>query len=104
MMNCRRLVFGGLVTLCAFMLMGSPADAQEGTLKKIKETGVLTLGHRGRPALQAPFNHPADVAVSPAGEIYVADGYGNASVHRFSADGRHLGSWGAPGSGSGASS
>jgi len=46
MMNCRRLVFGGLVTLCAFMLMGSPADAQEGTLKKIKETGVITLGHR----------------------------------------------------------
>jgi peptidylglycine monooxygenase len=60
---------------------------------------VLTLGHRGRPALQAPFNHPADVAVSPAGEIYVADGYGNSSVHRFSAEGRHLGSWGAPGAG-----
>jgi DNA-binding beta-propeller fold protein YncE len=60
---------------------------------------VLTLGHRGRPALQAPFNHPADVAVSPSGEIYVADGYGNSSVHRFSAEGRHLGSWGAPGAG-----
>jgi peptidylglycine monooxygenase len=60
---------------------------------------VLTLGHRGRPALQAPFNHPADVAVSPAGEIYVADGYGNSSVHRFSADGRHLSSWGTPGAG-----
>ena len=62
---------------------------------------VLALGHRGRPALQAPFNHPADVAVSPDGEIYVADGYGNSSVHRFSAEGRHLGSWGAPGSGHG---
>ena len=60
---------------------------------------VLALGQRGRPSLQAPFNHPADVAVSPAGEIYVADGYGNSSVHRFSADGRHLGSWGTPGSG-----
>jgi len=46
MMNGRRLVSAGLVTLCAFMLMGSPADAQEGTLKKIKETGVITLGHR----------------------------------------------------------
>ena len=33
---------------------------------------VLTLGRRGRPSLQAPFNHPADVAVSPVGEIYVA--------------------------------
>jgi peptidylglycine monooxygenase len=62
---------------------------------------VLALGHRGRPALHAPFNHPADVAVSASGEIYVADGYGNASVHRFSADGRHLGSWGGPGAGAG---
>jgi DNA-binding beta-propeller fold protein YncE len=58
---------------------------------------VLVLGQRGRPALQAPFNHPADVAVSASGEIYVADGYGNSAVHRFSREGRHLGSWGAPG-------
>lgn len=62
---------------------------------------VLTLGHRGRPALQAPFNHPADVAVAPNGEIYVADGYGNSAIHRFSAEGKHLESWGAPGAGRG---
>jgi DNA-binding beta-propeller fold protein YncE len=62
---------------------------------------LLVLGHRGRPALQAPFNHPADVAVSPSGEIYVADGYGNSSVHRFSPEGRHLASWGAAGAGPG---
>jgi DNA-binding beta-propeller fold protein YncE len=62
---------------------------------------VLTLGQRGRPALQAPFNHPADVAVAPNGDIYVADGYGNSAVHRFSAEGRHLSSWGAPGAGRG---
>ena len=62
----------------------------------------LRLGNRGRPALQAPFNHPADVAVAPdTGEIYVADGYGNSAVHRFSADGRHLGSWGEAGGGPG---
>jgi peptidylglycine monooxygenase len=62
---------------------------------------VLTLGQRGRPALQAPFNHPADVAIAPNGDIYVADGYGNSAVHRFSPDGKHLGSWGAPGAGRG---
>ena len=39
--------------------------------------------------------------MSPAGEIYVADGYGNSSVHRFSAEGEHLGSWGTPGAGRG---
>jgi peptidylglycine monooxygenase len=61
----------------------------------------LVLGWRGRPALQAPFNHPADVAVSRNGDIYVADGYGNSAVHRFSSEGKHLRSWGAPGSGRG---
>jgi glutamate/aspartate transport system substrate-binding protein len=46
MKNGRRLVSVGLITLCALLLAGPPADAQEGTLKKIKETGVITLGHR----------------------------------------------------------
>ncbi len=62
---------------------------------------VLVLGQRGRPALQAPFNHPADVALAANGEIYVADGYGNSAIHRFSPEGRHLGSWGRPGAGAG---
>lgn len=62
---------------------------------------LLRLGNRGRPAFQAPFNHPADVAVSSSGDIYVADGYGNSNVHRFSSDGKHLGSWGEPGAGPG---
>jgi peptidylglycine monooxygenase len=62
---------------------------------------VLTLGQRGRPSLRAPFNHPADVAVAPNGEIYVADGYGNSAIHRFSPEGKHLGSWGESGDGRG---
>ena len=62
----------------------------------------MRIGNRGRPTLQAPFNHPADVAVSPvSGEIYVADGYGNSAVHRFAPDGRHLSTWGTPGGGPG---
>ena len=44
-----------------------------------------------------PFHRPSDVALSPEGEIYVSDGYGNARVHKFTADGRLLFSWGAPG-------
>jgi len=62
---------------------------------------LMRIGRRERPAFQAPFNHPADVAISPSGEIYVADGYGNSTVHRFSPDGKHLGSWGTPGAGPG---
>ncbi|MEW6671332.1 MAG: peptidyl-alpha-hydroxyglycine alpha-amidating lyase family protein [Thermodesulfobacteriota bacterium] len=49
----------------------------------------------------APFNRPTGVALSPAGEIYVADGYGNARVHKFSPDGKLLLSWGEPGAGPG---
>ena len=60
-----------------------------------------SLGTRDRAAMQAPFNHPADVCVAPSGELYVADGYGNSSVHRFSADGDHISSFGSPGSGPG---
>lgn len=60
-----------------------------------------TIGERHRPRLQAPFNHPCDVAVAPDGELYVADGYGNAAVHRFAADGTHIATWGEPGSGPG---
>ena len=44
-----------------------------------------------------PFNLPAGVAVAPSGDVFVADGYANCRVHRFSAAGDHLLSWGDPG-------
>lgn len=44
-----------------------------------------------------PVHHCAHVAVSPAGEIYIADGCGNARVHKLASDGRLLGSWGESG-------
>ncbi|MFQ5997282.1 MAG: peptidyl-alpha-hydroxyglycine alpha-amidating lyase family protein [Dehalococcoidales bacterium] len=44
-----------------------------------------------------PFNRPTGVSISPSGDIYVSDGYGNARVHKFSADGSLLLSWGEPG-------
>jgi peptidylglycine monooxygenase len=59
---------------------------------------LFTLGRRHVPTFEAPFNSPTDLAVAPDGEIYVTDGYGNTRVHRFAADGRHLGSWGGLGS------
>lgn len=61
----------------------------------------LVLGERHRPSLQAPFNHPADVAAARNGDIYVADGYGNSAVHCFSGQGEWKRTWGRPGSGPG---
>lgn len=62
---------------------------------------VMALGKRYEAALQAPFNHPADVGVAPSGDVYVADGYGNSSVHRFSSRGVHISSFGSAGNGPG---
>lgn len=53
----------------------------------------LTTITKGGP----PFNRPTGVAVSASGNIYVVDGYGNARVHKFNADGELLLSWGEPG-------
>jgi DNA-binding beta-propeller fold protein YncE len=44
-----------------------------------------------------PFNLPTDIAFAPDGAMFMSDGYGNARVHKFSADARHLFSWGEPG-------
>ncbi len=44
-----------------------------------------------------PFNRPTNLSVAPNGELYVSDGYGNARVHRFTADGELIQSWGEPG-------
>lgn len=44
-----------------------------------------------------PFNHPTEMMPGPNGDLYVTDGYRNSRVHRFSADGRLLQSWGQPG-------
>ena len=48
-----------------------------------------------------PFNRCTNLAVAPNGELYVADGYGNCRVHRFTADGELIQSWGEIGTGPG---
>ena len=72
-------------------------DAHEVIKLNHKLDVILRIGTRENARWQAPFNHPADVAVSPSGEIYVADGYGNSSIHKFSDSGEYLLSWGVPG-------
>jgi DNA-binding beta-propeller fold protein YncE len=51
------------------------------------------------PRAAGPFNYPAELVPSPWGDMYVADGYRNARVHRFAADGQLKQSWGQPGKG-----
>jgi len=44
-----------------------------------------------------PFNRPTGVSVAPNGSIYASDGYGNASVHRFTREGELMKTWGGVG-------
>ncbi len=76
-------------------------DAQQVLKYTVEGELLIALGTRYQAAAQAPFNHPTDVAVSASGELYISDGYANSSVHRFSADGGYISSFGSPGSGPG---
>ena len=76
-------------------------DAHQVLLYDTSGNPLRSLGTRDYADLQAPFNHPADVCAAPSGELYVADGYGNSSIHRFSAEGDYISSFGSPGSGPG---
>jgi DNA-binding beta-propeller fold protein YncE len=62
---------------------------------------LMTLGTPGQGAeflSGQPFNRPTKVALDPqTGEMYVSDGYGNSRVHKFTAGGKYLFSWGETG-------
>jgi DNA-binding beta-propeller fold protein YncE len=65
------------------------------------DTGVIDVDYRTIRRVGPPFHRPTNVALAPDGTLYVADGYGNARIHHFSAGGVLLHSWGSPGSGPG---
>ena len=62
---------------------------------------LLTIGDPDTPStLQGgkPFNRPTHVAISPkTGDVFISDGYGNSRVHKYDPKGRHMLSWGEPG-------
>jgi DNA-binding beta-propeller fold protein YncE len=72
-----------------------------GTSGRPSDTGATSIDYRTIRRAAGPFNYPTNVALAPTGDLYIADGYGNARVHHFSSDGRLLRSWGEPGSGPG---
>jgi DNA-binding beta-propeller fold protein YncE len=56
---------------------------------------VATLGVDGvGGADETHFNQPTQVCVTPAGDIFVTDGYGNSRVVHFDARGKFVASWG----------
>jgi len=78
-------------------------DNGDHTVRKFTSDGklLMTIGTPGEssdPMSGIPFNRPTHVAIEPnTGNFYVADGYTNASVHKYSPDGKLILSWGESG-------
>jgi sugar lactone lactonase YvrE len=96
------------------------ADDTDHTVRKCTLDGrvLMTLGTSGQPSDTGyranapsnltsiergagPFNRPTRLSIAQNGDLYVADGYGNARIHRFTAGGELVKSWGGPGTGPG---
>ena len=69
-----------------------------GTPGVFSDTGCEVAGEVC-PRSAGPFNYLTELVPSPSGDLYVSDGYRNARVHRFSAAGDLISSWGEPGKG-----
>lgn len=107
--NFRRTVGDGLFTRAH----GLRIDAQDNiwttdvgshiVLKFSPEGRVLlVLGRQDNAGeTEGLFNRPADVGFGPAGEIFVADGYGNSRVVKYDRHGKFVTAWGTAGSGHG---
>lgn len=82
-------------------------DTGDHTVRQFTTEGklLMTIGTEGKPAPQMsgkPFNTPTHLAVDwRNGNLYISDGYGNASVHKYTPDGKLLSSWGESGTGEG---
>ena len=82
-------------------------DNADHTVRKFTTEGklLMTIGEKDRPAPAmsgTPFNKPAHLAVhGPSGDLFIADGYSNAKVHRYTPDGKYVSSWGESGTGDG---
>lgn len=78
-----------------------------GTPGEATDTGYVRGGafvvHGNETVVRAagPFHGCTNLAIAPDGDLYIADGYGNCRVHRFSADGEWVSSWGEVGIGPG---
>ena len=77
-------------------------DDGDHTVRKCTLDGkvLMTLGVPGEPKPYMsgePFHRCTHTALSPQGDLYVSDGYGNARIHKYTPDGRLLKSWGEPG-------
>jgi NHL repeat len=80
------------------------ADSGLHVVRKYTPEGelLLTLGVAGEPGEDSThLNRPTDMAVTPEGDVFVSDGYGNNRIVHFDSHGRFVKTWGRLGLGAG---
>jgi outer membrane protein assembly factor BamB len=78
------------------------ADVGNHVVEKYTPDGklLMTIGEKGKAGRDTKHLYqPCDMAVAPSGDIYVADGYGNARVIVFDKTGKFVREWGELGHG-----
>jgi hypothetical protein len=79
-------------------------DDQDHTVRRFTPDGelLLQIGKSGCASdTGATSSDFRTIQRAPDGDLFISDGYGNARIHRFSAEGEWRLSWGEPGSGPG---
>ncbi len=78
-------------------------DAQSSTILKFTPEGreLLRIEVGGQPETKNPFCGTTDIAFAPNGHLFISDGYGNARILEYTADGKRLREWGSKGTGPG---
>jgi len=78
-------------------------DAGSSTVIKYSPTGkkLMTLVVGEQPVGKGLFSGTTDIAFGPGGHLFITDGYGNARVLEYTAEGKRLRQWGNPGTGPG---
>ncbi|MBI2808269.1 MAG: hypothetical protein HYX68_25055 [Planctomycetes bacterium] len=80
------------------------ADIKHHVVQRYTPEGKLlqTLGTKGEAGRdKSHFFMPTDMAIAANGDIFVADGYGNARIVHFDSKGKYLNEWGGLGHGPG---
>jgi sugar lactone lactonase YvrE len=78
-------------------------DAGSSTVIKYSPMGekLLTIEVGEQPVGKGLFSGTTDIAFGPAGHLFITDGYGNARVLEYTAEGKRVRQWGSPGTGPG---
>ncbi len=79
-------------------------DIKKHVVQKFTPEGelLLTLGTAGESGEdETHFNSPTDMAITPTGDLFVSDGYGNRRIVHFDPQGRFVKAWGQYGGGPG---